>query len=117
MSGLVRHQSRGAGKSRPVPDRLTVDDFLVTNPNVQGSNLFVRLSRIQEAGGFDEELPSTTDRDLCIRLLRLPGIRYEVLRNHLVHHKTPPGIQAASPPLVRPSRRLGLTHSTGSILR
>ncbi len=98
VSGLLRHEGGGAGKPQPIPARLTVDDFLVTNPNVQGSNLFVRFSRVQEAGGFDEGFPSTTDRDLCIRLLRLPGIRYEVLRNHLVHHDASPDASRLSTP-------------------
>ncbi len=107
VSGLLRHEAEGAGKSQPIPARLAVDDFLVTNPNVQGSNLFVRLSRIQEAGGFDEGLPSTTDRDLCIRLLKLPGIRYEVLRNHLVHHDASPDASRLSAP-GSPIKKAGL---------
>src|SRR5438477_8694013 len=44
---------------------------LVGNPHIQGSNLFVRLNALLEAGAFDESLASTTDRDLCIRLADL----------------------------------------------
>ena len=58
----------------------------MTNPNIQGSNLFVRLSKLNLIGGFDEKLVSTTDRDVCIRLLGLDDISYSILRNHLVHH-------------------------------
>ncbi len=35
--------------------------------------------------GYDETLVSTTDRDVCIRLL-LSKVKYSILRNHLVHH-------------------------------
>ena len=39
-----------------------------------------------EAGGFDESLKSTTDRDICIRLADLGSVRYGAVRRHLVHH-------------------------------
>lgn len=65
------------------PDRLRVDDVLVTNPGVQGSNLFVRLDCILSVGGFDEALPSTTDRDLLVRLID-DGLTYRRLPDILV---------------------------------
>ncbi len=87
VSGIIRHdQKSGKVVNEPIPVEISVGDFLVGNPNIQGSNLFVRLSKLIQAGMFDEALPSTTDRDVCIRLLEVPGIRYEVLRNHLMHH-------------------------------
>jgi len=57
------------------PPPMTFRDFLRGNPGWQGSNTFVRLSRLLEAGAFDEALESTHDRDLAIRLLRLPRFR------------------------------------------
>ena len=68
------------------PFSLGVGDLLVRNPHIQGSNLFVLLRRLLEAGGFDEALASTTDRDICIRLADLGSIRYGGLRENLVHH-------------------------------
>ena len=68
------------------PVSLEVDDLLVRNPHIQGSNLFVRLRRLLEAGGFDEALTSTTDRDICIRLADLGTVRYGALGENLVHH-------------------------------
>lgn len=47
--------------------QLHAGPFLVGNPHVQGSNLFLRLGSLLEAGSFDEALQSCTDRDLCIR--------------------------------------------------
>ena len=38
------------------------------------------------AGGFDEALISTTDRDVCIRLADLGTVRYGKLSEYLVHH-------------------------------
>ena len=87
VSGIIRHDGKsGIAVKLPIPAEISVSDFLVGNPNIQGSNLFVRLSRLIQAGMFDEALPSTTDRDICIRLLKVPGIKYGVLRNHLMHH-------------------------------
>ena len=68
------------------PESLNVDDLLVRNPYIQGSNLFVRLHKLLEAGGFDEGLRSTTDRDICIRLADLGTIRYGRIENCLVQH-------------------------------
>ena len=86
-AGLVFHrfQDTEAAIYYP-PFSLEVDDLLVRNPHVQGSNLFVRLSHLLKAGGFDEALSSTTDRDICIRLADLGTIRYGGLREGLVHH-------------------------------
>jgi hypothetical protein len=41
---------------------------------------------ILEAGGFDEALTSTTDRDLCIRIADLGYVKYGIVKEHLVHH-------------------------------
>jgi UDPglucose 6-dehydrogenase len=86
ISGLVRHdESYPNGLFQKIPDDIFIESFLVSNPNVQGSNLFVKLSSLISIDGFDEYLPSTTDRDVCIRLLDT-GVSYVILRNHLVHH-------------------------------
>ena len=58
------------------PRRLDAAGFLTGNPGIQASNLVCRLSVLLEAGLFDEALPSCTDRDLCIRIADLPGVRY-----------------------------------------
>ena len=68
------------------PDSLNVSDLLVRNPYIQGSNLFVRLHKLLEAGGFDEGLRSTTDRDICIRLADLGTLKYGRIEDCLVQH-------------------------------
>ena len=68
------------------PASLKVPSFLVGNPGIQGSNLMCRLSVLLEAGLFDEWLPSCTDRDLCIRIADLPGVRYGVVDEPTVRH-------------------------------
>ena len=87
IPGLIRHEAEGQlGIPLSIPEILDEGLFLAGNPHIQGSNLFVKLSSLLLAGGFDEYLPSTTDRDLCIRLLRLGSIKYSLLNKHLVHH-------------------------------
>lgn len=85
--GLRRIES---GVSVPIvndaPESLRAQDFLTGNPGIQGSNLFVRLSVLFAAGGFDEGLRSTTDRDLCIRIAELGTVRYGRLSSALVDH-------------------------------
>ena len=86
-TGIVYHRSvEHEGWPLEIPTHLDVNEFLVGNPHIQGSNLFVRLRKLLEAGGFDEGLQSTTDRDMCIRLADLGTVRYGALTEHLVHH-------------------------------
>jgi hypothetical protein len=76
----------GAPLASGAPESLCAADFLTGNPGIQGSNLFVRLSVLLAAGGFDEELRSATDRDLCIRISDLGTVRYRRLAVPLVRH-------------------------------
>ena len=86
-SGIIYHESDTLkGRLLDPPDRLVAKDLLIRNTNIQGSNIFVRLRKLLEAGGFDEALVSTTDRDICIRLADLKTVRYCALAGHLVHH-------------------------------
>lgn len=68
------------------PDNLSANQFLTTNPGIQGSNLYLSAAAFLEAGCFDEHLLSTTDRDLCIRLADLGTLRYLSLQQPLVYH-------------------------------
>jgi glycosyltransferase involved in cell wall biosynthesis len=87
VSGITRHETQsGSGTDLNIPEELTASAFLTTNPHVQGSNIFVRLSTLLRAGCFDENLQSTTDRDLGVRLLNLGNTKVGFVREHLVHH-------------------------------
>ncbi|MFP4145076.1 MAG: glycosyltransferase family 2 protein [Phycisphaeraceae bacterium] len=74
ISGL-RLLIDGAEQERELVRHVTDREFLVGNPGWQGSNTFVRLSLLKQVGGFREGMPSLNDRDLAIRLLRVPGVR------------------------------------------
>lgn len=109
VSGLIRHERTGdAGIPLTIPDTLTVHDFLIRNPHVQGSNFFVRFSTLLQAGGFDESLESTTDRDVCIRLFDLDTCHIGFVNKHLVHHWAIPGTNRLSEP-ESPRKKQGLT--------
>jgi len=62
--------------STPIHDKFCVSSFLHHNPGWQGSNTFVRLSSLESAGCFDENLACTHDRDLAIRLLALEAFAH-----------------------------------------
>ena len=87
-SGFLRIEDGAPAPARATvpPAQLHPDEFLVRNPGVQGSNLFVRLNLMLEAGCFDESLASCTDRDLCLRLAALPHLRYAVVEGPTVRH-------------------------------
>ena len=69
-----------------IPRTLTRSDFLTGNPHIQMSNLAVRFSSLLKAGCFDDNLDSTVDRDLCIRLLDLGSARYSGIDAYTVNH-------------------------------
>ncbi len=86
-SGLIRHSlTDDAGHPHAIPSHLDPEELFVRGQHIQGSNLFVRLDLLLLAGGFDERLPSCTDRDLCLRLARLPELRFGSVQTHTVHH-------------------------------
>jgi hypothetical protein len=68
LSGLLRLEGGRALPQIP-PVHPQQSDFFVGNPGVQGSNLFIAQEVFDAVGGFDETMPSTTDRDLMIRVL------------------------------------------------
>lgn len=91
IPGLIRHDSPGdAGRPQEIPSALVPEQIFVKNPHIQGSNLFLRLTRMLEVGGFDENLPSCTDRDLCLRLERLLEFKVVALKDFTVHHYADP---------------------------
>lgn len=66
-----------------IPQDLSIHSFLQGNPHIQGSNTFVRLSTLLKAGCFDESMPSTTDRDVFVRLMQQKP-RFAVVNECLV---------------------------------
>ena len=54
-------------------DDLTINNFLIGDPGIQGSNMCFKIASILSIGGFDEGMPSCTDRDLMIRFLHKYG--------------------------------------------
>ena len=87
ISGLIRHEgSMSDGQPLTIPDLVSPNNFFTGNPHIQGSNLFVRLSTLLMAGGFDENPNSTTNHEICIRLPDLPAIRIVTVPHYLVHH-------------------------------
>ncbi len=87
ISGIVRYDKKNPnGWNMPIPNEITRSMIFIGNPNVQGSNLFLKLSLMVKINGFDEYLISSTDRDICIRLLEVTDIKIGYLNRHLVHH-------------------------------
>ena len=108
-SGLIRHETAGdPGHRHLIPSRLDARELFVRGQHIQGSNLFVRLDLLLLAGGFDERLPSCTDRDLCLRLVALEELRFGSTDRHTVHHYADPRPDRLSTP-ASPAKLDGLT--------
>lgn len=101
---VVRITSDASPRIQTPPPTLDASLFLVGNPHIQGSNLFVRLSALLQAGTFDESLQSCTDRDLCIRLADLGWVRYAALDVPTVRHFADTSRPRLSSPTADPKR-------------
>lgn len=82
VTGLIYHTQAGA-ENLSIPQDLSIHSFLRGNPHIQGSNTFVKLSTLMKAGCFDESMPSTTDRDIFVRIMQQKP-RFAVVNEHLV---------------------------------
>ena len=83
ITGLIYKNEEGE-KELSIPNELSIHDFLRTNPHIQGSNTFVKLKTLLKAGLFDENMNSTTDRDIFTRILML-NPTYKVINKYLVN--------------------------------
>ncbi len=66
-----------------IPSELNMHSFLTKNPHIQGSNTFVKLTTLLRAGAFDENMSSTTDRDVFTRIFML-NPAYIIIPEYLV---------------------------------
>lgn len=68
-------------------EELQINNFLIGNPGIQGSNMCFKIKSIMAIGGFDENLASCTDRDLMIRFLHQYGNENcTIIPKKLVNH-------------------------------
>jgi len=90
VSAFHRHESGVDTVIRLSPEKLTLEQFFIGNPGWQGSNTFVQAETFWRAGGYDESMPSTQDRDFAIRVLEVSKSRgQDILVNDealLRHH-------------------------------
>ncbi len=71
-------------KKLSIPQTLSINDFLRGNPHLQGSNTFIKFSTLLKAGLFDENMSSTTDRDIFTRTMMLCPT-YAIVNEYLVY--------------------------------
>lgn len=76
----------GAKPHFSVADNLEFHDVLAQNPGITGSNVVITRAAFELAGGFDEELPVSNDKDFFASFLRA-GLNYTVVRTRTVTHR------------------------------
>ena len=68
---------------------LTIENFLIGNPGIQGSNMCFKIGNLLKINGFDEHLSSCSDRDLMIRFLEAFGNKgIFIIEKKCVNHFT-----------------------------
>ena len=75
IAGILRIEKEKSIEIQAKKENFNKESFFVSNPGLQGSNLFIELKTFWTIGGFDESLKSATDRDLGIRLAEYVRIR------------------------------------------
>ncbi len=75
VSGFLRKEKKKTEEIQANKKNFTKEEFFISNPGLQGSNLFIGLKTFWKIGGFDESLKSATDRDLAIRLIAYAKLR------------------------------------------
>jgi hypothetical protein len=80
----INYCNEDGTKVLPIPTKIGIDDFLKGNPHIQGSNTFIKFSILLKSGMFDENMSSTTDRDLFVRVMLL-NPSYVVINKWLVN--------------------------------
>lgn len=115
LPGYVQHavaQVRATGRSvvftqldrfleagRPLPEDLTSQEVIATNPGVSGSSIVMGRDAFLRLGGFDPAMWVSNDKDFLVRLLD-SGATYAVVAEPLVHWR-----QHVASRLTRPSQR------------
>lgn len=98
----VREPDGSARDAEPEPEKtpppaLRVEDFLVRNPGLRGSNLVIERAFYFDLGGFDGALPSFHDMDLGLRAASSPRLRYGRNERRRVHFHVHSGPRLSSP--------------------
>ena len=83
VAGLV-YQDASGDKKLSIPTTIHTDDFLKGNPHIQGSNMFIKLTTLLKCGLFDENMASSVDRDIFVRIMQLKPT-YRIINEHLVY--------------------------------
>jgi glycosyltransferase involved in cell wall biosynthesis len=79
----INYCNEDGTKTLSISQKIEIGDFLKGNPHIQGSNTFIKFSTLLKSGMFDENMPSTTDRDLFVRVMLL-NPSYTVINKWLV---------------------------------
>ena len=84
VAGLFRIDDKNKeGEKLEVFKELSIENFLTSNPHIQGSNTFIKFETLLRAGCFDESMNSTTDRDIFTRVMML-NPKYKMINEILV---------------------------------
>lgn len=84
LTGFLEEKNGIVTKEKMPPSFLTKNDFLVKNPGIRGSNLFIAKQLFSQVNGFDENLASHNDLDLGYRLFDTKSLSYSNNSKHLV---------------------------------
>jgi len=87
LIGNLLRKSSTENNLLALPNQLSEKDFLTGNPGVCGSNTFIRLTTLLQAGCFDEAAAATADRDFLVRVFQQkPSCK--IINKHLVTQYT-----------------------------
>ena len=84
LTGFLEEKEGLITNEKMPPPDLTKNDFLIKNPGLRGSNLFISKKMYAIINGFDENLASHNDLDLGYRIFRYLKLKYKCNEKYLV---------------------------------
>ena len=67
-------------KPRIPPTEISQQQFFEGNPGISNSTMSISLEKLHDMQGWNEDLPSCTDRDACLRLIKVSA-KYGVAKD------------------------------------
>lgn len=97
LTGFLEEKKGLITKEKMPPSNLTKNDFLIKNPGIRGSNLFISKNMYTIINGFDENLASHNDLDLGYRIFCDANLKYKCNENFLVVFNNHAGERLSTP--------------------
>ncbi|MFC0878031.1 glycosyltransferase family 2 protein [Saccharicrinis sp. FJH2] len=110
FTGIYKKKGKEIFEYKIPPKNITIDDLLVKNPGIQGSNVTVKKAFFNQIHGFDDLNFSHIfeDNDFMLRALFHPKLKYKSIPEYLIIYYSHTGNRLSM--TKTPDQRIGIEH-------